>query len=361
MGFVIVGSAEPKYLAATDILIGDMSNINYEFLLYNRPIILLANKWVRKYFPDIGIKSDIDTLEASIMRSINDQGEYEEQRSYWQKISLSLPEGGASKKYIDIALEWSKFRNPTFVLLDGNNAVRRTNLSPLIAEIRKRGFDVVLVGKISEHIDRNLETIFIAAHYEDLFKIDYGYSIHIDHDLKAPATANLAEAIKVYKKNNYFDNIDLHITTGYAGDFRTKYILGENKDRTQIGGYPKADDLLTLKDTDVKIQVCREVGFNPDMPLITYAPAGTKKFMKPGGSLSKEVIKKLEHIAKNNDNINILVKVKYDKTMTYKSHLIDKLKEIYSSYRTMVYTDGGGEWKKLIDEMLASYSNKLSK
>ena len=31
--FKVVSSPHPKYLAATDILIGDMSNINYEFLL----------------------------------------------------------------------------------------------------------------------------------------------------------------------------------------------------------------------------------------------------------------------------------------------------------------------------------------
>ena len=43
-----VTSSDPKYIAAADILIGDMSDINYEYLLFNRPIILLANKWLKK-------------------------------------------------------------------------------------------------------------------------------------------------------------------------------------------------------------------------------------------------------------------------------------------------------------------------
>ena len=35
MPFKKIGSPDPKYLAATDILISDMSNINYDFLLFN--------------------------------------------------------------------------------------------------------------------------------------------------------------------------------------------------------------------------------------------------------------------------------------------------------------------------------------
>ena len=59
MGFKIIGGADPKFLAATDILIGDMSNINYEFLIFDRPVILLANKWLQNHFPDIGIKTNL--------------------------------------------------------------------------------------------------------------------------------------------------------------------------------------------------------------------------------------------------------------------------------------------------------------
>ena len=40
MPYQQVASPNAKYLAATDILIGDMSDINYEFLLFDRPIIL---------------------------------------------------------------------------------------------------------------------------------------------------------------------------------------------------------------------------------------------------------------------------------------------------------------------------------
>ena len=43
MTFKIIGSSHPKYLAATDILIGDMAGINYEFLIFNRPINININ------------------------------------------------------------------------------------------------------------------------------------------------------------------------------------------------------------------------------------------------------------------------------------------------------------------------------
>ena len=66
-----IASAEVKYLAATDILIGDMSDINYEFLLFDRPVILIANEWLYENFPDIGIKTNRKGLINSVVRSIN--------------------------------------------------------------------------------------------------------------------------------------------------------------------------------------------------------------------------------------------------------------------------------------------------
>jgi len=90
------GSAEPKYLAATDILIGDMSNINYEFLIYDRPIILLANKWVQENFPDIGIKTDIKGLRAAIASSIECPDEFKAQRRYWLDKRIYKTDGLSS-------------------------------------------------------------------------------------------------------------------------------------------------------------------------------------------------------------------------------------------------------------------------
>ncbi len=36
-----------------------MSNANYEFLLYDRPVILLADEWLRSNFSDIGTKATL--------------------------------------------------------------------------------------------------------------------------------------------------------------------------------------------------------------------------------------------------------------------------------------------------------------
>lgn len=85
MSYKIIGSAEPKYLAVTDILIGDMSNVNYEFLFYDRPIILLANDWLRENFPDIGIKTDLYGLEEAIERSLKNPDEFKEPRKFWKR------------------------------------------------------------------------------------------------------------------------------------------------------------------------------------------------------------------------------------------------------------------------------------
>ncbi len=46
--FKIIHESYPNILSVTDILIGDMSDINYEFLLVNKPIILLSNEWLDK-------------------------------------------------------------------------------------------------------------------------------------------------------------------------------------------------------------------------------------------------------------------------------------------------------------------------
>ena len=49
-------------------------------LLFDRPIILLANDWLIKNFPDIGIKTDIDGLENAIRRSISSPEEFSAKR-----------------------------------------------------------------------------------------------------------------------------------------------------------------------------------------------------------------------------------------------------------------------------------------
>ena len=130
MPFRQIGSAEAKYLAATDVLIGDMSNTNYEFLLYDRPIILLANEWLRKNFPDIGIKTDLAGLLDAIERSVKNPDEFKAQRKCWLEKTIYQPDGLTSKRYIDIILSKCQIENPRFVFIHGNNSVRKTNLEP---------------------------------------------------------------------------------------------------------------------------------------------------------------------------------------------------------------------------------------
>jgi len=360
MGYVEIGSADLKYLAATDILIGDMSNINYEYLLYNRPVILLANNWLRQYFPDIGLKTNLESLESAITQSIENPKEFETKRLFWKNAAIFIPDGTASRKYIEIALEKSGIDSPLFILIHGDNSVRKTNLIPIYNELLRQQFDAQMVSNISEVERLDDKTIIFGAHFEDFREVGRGYCIHIDHDLKAPATANLARAKVDYKKNKFFKNIDLHITAGKAGYFRTQYVLDRYKDRVVIGGYSKADTLLSYDFIETKKQVCIELGFDPELPLVTYAPAVINKYMKPGGSLSTATLEKLKTISSRNDDINILVKIKYEQIKSPKERLIKELKRIYNSYRKFLFSDGGKDWEIVINRILSNNKDTIN-
>jgi hypothetical protein len=342
--FKILGSSDPKYLAATDLLIGDMSNINYEFLLFDRPIVLLANDWIYNNFPDIGIKTGIDEINSAIVDSLSNPDKYKSSRKFWLNRTIDHSEGDASKKFIDIAVVKSGLENPSFKIIHGNNLVRKTNLLPLVEEIHSRGFDVdFIAGK--RKFSSNSNTIIIGAHFIDLPPSIPGYKVHIDHDLKGVATANLEYAIWDYKRNEYFPHIDLHIVTGKAGEKRTKLVLGPLADRTIVGGYPKGDHLLKYNTEKNKNLIYDKLGLQKNIPLVTYAPAGRASLMKPGGSLNKNVILKLKEIAVK-EKFHVLIKVKYDHSI--KRRAIDLLKSTYIFQKRI--NDDGSRWQSLFDD-----------
>ena len=137
-------SASPKYIASTDILIGDMSDINYEFLLFNRPIILLANSWLRSNFPDIGIKTNLKGLASAIKRSVEHPNEYESSRITWLKRTINEPfQNNSSKKILDIVMNMAPFDNPPIVLLHGNSSVRKASLEGVYKEAINNNIDAL--------------------------------------------------------------------------------------------------------------------------------------------------------------------------------------------------------------------------
>jgi len=136
--------------------------------------------------------------------------------------------------------------------------------------------------------------------------------VHLDHGLKGQGTANVEMSKKDYVKNNHFPYIDLHITAGEVGQERTRFLLGPNADRAVMVGYPKADHLLKFNTPENKKSVLDELGFSDDLPLITYAPAGTCSYEKPGGSLCPALIEVFRRIRQNKD-YNILLKYKQAK------------------------------------------------
>ena len=305
-----IESPEAKYLAATDILIGDMSDINYEFLLFDRPIILLANDWLRTNFPDIGIKTDINELEEAIERSINNPLEYAEQRKEWLEKTIHKPFDNASERVLKVAISKCGYHKPNTVIIHGSSEVRKSNLKPLYEEALSQDMRAYFVSHAKRTRNRK-EQIYFAAHFEDL-KIHNGYKVHLDHGLKGQGTANVEMSKRDYLQKDFFPIINLHITAGQIGDERTKMLLGPNSDRTAIGGYPKADHLNKLNTWENKKSVFKDLEFDDDKLLITYAPAGKQSYEKPGGSLGPEVIRKLDELSMEY-GYNILVKLKYSK------------------------------------------------
>lgn len=303
-----IESPEAKYLAATDILIADMSDINYEVLVYDRPIILLANEWLKMNFPDIGIKTSLDELGASIERSLTEPMEYQKERKVWLIKTIYKPFENASERVLKIAISKSRYKKPTIVIIHGDSDVRKTNLVPLYDEAMRQNIEAMFVSHPSLGVKEGNERIYIAAHFEDLH-IKGGYKVHLDHGLKGKGTANVEIAKKDYMKNHYFPLIDLHITAGEIGNERTKMLLGPNGNRAIIAGYPKADHLVALNTPENRADVFNELGFDNNKPLITYAPAGRENYEKPGGSFCPEVLEKLTSLSEEY-NYNILVKLK---------------------------------------------------
>jgi len=328
VAYKIIGSPNPKYLAATDVLIGDMSDINYEFLLFDRPIILLANKWLRKNFPDIGIKTDLNNLEFAIERSIANPKEFSEKRRYWLNKTMYKPDSNSSSRVIDAILKYSKISNPFIILIHGNNEVLKTHLDSLYRVIKEKNIEVDYIDFFNSDLYSNESNLICISASNSLLKdILYGYRVHIDHGVKGLGTTDLNGLIKQYKNVNYFPMVDLHVTEGEVSYKKTKIILGPYSDRVIMVGYPKSDTLLDLGKKKVKISVCKELGFNPEKILVTYAPAGKYSYpFKQGASLTNKVIEKMYSIG-NKSEYNILIKLKYPKRSFF-VRISNKLKKV---------------------------------
>jgi CDP-glycerol glycerophosphotransferase (TagB/SpsB family) len=309
MSYRIVYDSDPKYLAACDILIGDMSDINYEFLVFNRPIILLANEWVNKEFPDIGIKSDLSDLEESIQRSIKAPLEYEENRELWLNKTHFKPDGKSSERVLDKILEFSKIKNPRIIFIHGNNEVLRNTVKPIFNEAISKGLYCEFTAHFSK-MKHKQNNIYVSSHNE-LLDFSSGIKVHVDHGNKGPGVSPLDYKIEQWKNNNYWCNTDLFITEGEISQDKTKKCLASFSEKAVMVGFPRSDDYLRLNTLENKMSVCRELSLDHKLPLVVYAPAGKYSFpYKQGASLSRKVIKEIKKTSKSQD-FNILVKLKY--------------------------------------------------
>ena len=296
MAYKVVYSSDPKYLSASDILIGDMSDINYEFLIFNRPIILIDNDWVRKEFPDIGIKCDLNNLLDAINQSIQNPKEYE-------------TNGKSSKRVLDKIIEFSKITDPELIFIHGNNEVLKNTVKPIYQEAINQGYSCKFIERFRKnlHLQGN---IYISSHNQ-LLDFSFGIKIHVDHGNKGPGVSPLDWKMKQWKNKKFWHNTDLFITEGKISYEKTKKCLGPYSEKAVMVGFPRSDDYLRLNTPGNKISVCIDLGLDHKLPLVVYAPAGRYSYpTKQGATLSRVVIKKLKKISKSKD-FNILVKLKY--------------------------------------------------
>lgn len=320
-----IGSPDPKYLAATDILISDMSNINYDFLIYDRPIILIANEWLRKNFPDLGIKTDLDGLESAIERSIKKPQEFEKQRKYWHRKTMHKPDGNSSNRVIDVILKHSGIKDPFILLIHGNNEVSKVHLDPLHRVLKQRNIECDYSGVFNKKKYGNVDNLIcISTHNQILENIRNSYNIHIDHSVKGAGVTDFKRQLDKVKQMNYYPLTNLHITEGEVSHHKTQKLLGPYSDRAIMVGYPKSDTLLELSKIDNKRSVFRELGFDNNNLMITYAPTGKYSYpFKQGASLSTEVIYQLKKIS-DKYNYNILIKLR--SALSLRNKIINKLR-----------------------------------
>lgn len=306
-----IGSPHPKYLAATDILISDMSNISYDFLLYNRPIILIANDWVVKNFPDIGIKTGLEGLEAAIKESIDHPERFERQRKYWHRKTMHKPDGKSSQRVLDMIMEKSGYHRPFMLLIHGDNEVSKIHLKPLYAVIKERGMPGDFCSRFcSGKISDIGELICISTHNDLLNSIKEGFKVHIDHSVKGKGVTDFDRLAELYREKGYYSGTDLQVTEGEISFENTKKIMGPYADRVIMAGYPKSDILISSNTIENKKDICSRLGFKEDRPLITYAPTGRyREPFKMGASLSEEVLQRIKAIAARND-YNMLIKLR---------------------------------------------------
>lgn len=316
-----------------------MSDINYEFLLFDRPVILLVNQWLRDNFPDMGIKTDLGSLEKSIERSIAKPEEYAQQREYWHNKTMFKPDGNSSNRVIDTIVKYSSIQNPFILLIHNNSAVLKTHLGPLYEVLRKRNIEVAYVGAFNKkQYGHKNNLICVSAHNWPLNNILYGYRVHIDHGVKGVGVTDFKRQLIQYKKMDYFPKVDLHITEGEVSYEKTKKLLGPYSRRAVMVGYPKSDTLLGLNTKENKLSICKKLRFDPRKLLVTYAPAGEYSYpFKQGASLCPEVIKCLKDISKNAD-YNLLIKLKCPKTSLGRK-ILRKIKRMVSRTTKIIPVD----------------------
>ena len=297
----------PNILSVTDILIGDMSDINYEFLLINKPIILMSNEWLDTNFPTIGhrISNFSDIVAALNDLKVHDR--YKTNRERIRDLAFADITEKNSELVIDVIQDHTPWSVDVISLLHHNNPLYRSNLLPLKEAAERVGIKV-----LENDIRHTEKVVYVGAHF-NAFKdnrLINGFKVHLDHGLKGVGTANVEISLKDYADNSYFPMVDLHLTAGLMGQERTQLLLGPYKDRAIIAGYPKAVDILRDNEAGVREYFCKKLGLDNTKPIVTYASAGELSTEKPGGSLSKENIKLFDKYVDPN-RFNRVVKLKY--------------------------------------------------
>ena len=306
-------STDGKILAYTDFLIGDMSDINYEYLLTNRPVIILSNKWLINNLPKMGpFCNKITDVENTVKNLLENPTKHSVNYNKIKNLAYVSTESNQCALSVQAIAKRYDISQATFNIIDNQLDLYKGNLDPLYKWLKSSNF------KVTKNLMKSsLSQINIAAHCKLLNGIDGTKlaNIHFDHGLKGKGTYNYCMGIDCYRENNYYPNIDLHVVAGEYGFRRTKECLNNITDKIVVGGYPKGDTILNeLKNIKAKKEFYKSNNLNWNSTTVMYAPSGLKSNRKPGGSLSISNIIYLVKLCKQN-NWNFIFKQKKAKMM----------------------------------------------
>jgi hypothetical protein len=309
MSIIITNKNTPYWLAKADIFVGDMSDLTYEALILDIPILQFENKWIKDNFPVVGERFKTGSeLYQKLSAMMSQEIPIGTSLKYSNIIDnvIDCPSNSEGRILTELSSTFS-LPNVNFEFHHLNNHIYKEILFPILDQIKKYypKYTVIDTTRSTKLINKpNFRNVSLICHVETshILKND-DYIIHIGHGLKGDGTAFLGKSIELYRSNNHFIKIDKFYVAGKMGKDRLTNVLGVGCDRISIVGYAKITKLIQSRR---KLQKRKRVS---DKITILYGPAGIREPDKPGGSVTISLLYNLIKVGLK-PNVCVVIKVK---------------------------------------------------